>query len=49
MTTKEIKAQIKAIKDCSKAIKSSPKSSREFLVRLGTHTKTGQLTSHYKS
>ena len=48
MSDKELKEYIKEFKKLKKEILSSKENSIDFLVDVGTHTKTGRLSKPYK-
>lgn len=48
MTEKEIKNTVKALNKFRKELLESPEKCKEFLFRLGFHTKTGRLKRKFK-
>ena len=48
MTDKEMKKEIKAIKEFTKDLIADPEKLNDFLVSTGIYTKNGNLTKHYK-
>ena len=48
MTTREVKTQVKEMREFAKEIKKSPERAREFLYKTGMYTKGGNLKKQFQ-
>jgi len=48
MTTREVKTQVKEMREFAQEIRKSPERAREFLHKTGMYTKSGNLKKQFQ-